>query len=335
MIKLTLQALVQVSVLSLLAASAIPAAAQQTATTGSAQAYPNRPVRIIVPFPPAGSVDPLARLAAQKLTESWGQQVIVDNRPGGNSIIGTQAVAKAKPDGYTLLYVTGTHVINAILLAPPYDAIKDFAPVASFINAELLLVVHPSLPVNTLGEFIAYAKARPGELNYASSGTGTSIHLKTELFSQAAGIRMHHVPYKGAAPAVIDLIANRVQLVFQVPMVVIPHVNAGKLRGIAVSGAKRLSALPQVPTLTEAGLPGVEMSNWNGFLAPAGTPREIIDKINAEIGRILAMPDVRTTLLSQGNEPMISSPAEFAVLIKADLARVAKIVKAANIKVEQ
>jgi tripartite-type tricarboxylate transporter receptor subunit TctC len=189
--------------------------------------------------------------------------------------------------------------------------------------------------VSTLQEFIAYAKARPGELNYASSGTGTSIHLKTELFSQAAGIRMHHVPYKGAAPAVIDLIGGRVQLVFQVPMVVIPHANSGKLRAIAVSGAKRLTALPQVPTLTEAGLPGVDMSNWNGFLAPAGTPKEIIDKINAEIARILAMPDVRTTLLSQGNEPMTTSPGEFAALIKADLARTAKIIKAANIRIEQ
>lgn len=335
MTRKTCNALVRGFVWSLLAATAIPGAAQQTSTTSSGQPYPNRAVRIVVPFPPAGSVDPLARLAAQKLTESWGQQVIVDNRPGGNSIIGTQAVAKAKPDGYTLLYVTGTHVINANLLSTPYDAIKDFAAVASFINAELLLVVHPSLPVNTLAEFIAHAKARPGELNYASSGTGTSIHLKTELFSQAAGIRMHHVPYKGAAPAVIDLIAGRVQLVFQVPMVVIPHAHTGKLRAIAVSGAKRLSALPQVPTLTEAGLPGVEMSNWNGFLAPAGTPREIIDKINADIARILAMPDVRTTLLSQGNEPMVSTPAEFSGLIKADLARVAKIVKAANIKVEQ
>jgi len=297
--------------------------------------YPSQPIRIIVPFPPGGSVDPLARLVGQKLTESWGQQVVVDNRPGGNSIIGTQAAVKAKPDGYTLLYVTGTHVINAILLATPYDAIRDFAPVATLINAELLLVVHPSLPVATLEEFIALSKARPGELNYASSGTATSIHLKTELFSQAAGIKMNHVPYKGAAPAVADLIGGRVQLVFQVPMVVIPHANSGKLRAIAVSGAKRLTALPTVPTLGEAGLPGVDMNNWNGILAPAGVPKEIIDKLNAEVARILALPDVRTILLNQGNEPMASTPEQFAALIKADLERTARVIKAANIRVEQ
>jgi tripartite-type tricarboxylate transporter receptor subunit TctC len=320
-------AVVTILASSLLAAGVTSVAAQQP--------YPSQPIRIIVPFPPGGSVDPLARLVGQKLAESWGQQVIVDNRPGGNSIIGTQVAVKSKPDGYTLLYVTGTHVINANLLVTPYDAINDFAAVATLINTELLLVVHPSLPVTTLQEFIAFAKARPGELNYASSGTGTSIHLKTELFSQAAGVRMNHVPYKGAAPAVTDLIGGRVQLVFQVPMVVIQHVNSGKLRGIAVSGAKRLLALPQVPTLTEAGLSGVNMNNWNGILAPAGTPKDIIDKLNAEIARILALPDVRTKLLSQGNEPMASTPEQFAALIKADLARTAQVIKAANIKVEQ
>jgi tripartite-type tricarboxylate transporter receptor subunit TctC len=313
--------------LSLVAAIVAPVEAQQT--------YPNQPIRIIVPFPPGGSVDPLARLVGQKLAENWGQQVVIDNRPGGNSIIGTQAAVKSKPDGYTLLYVTGTHVINANLLATPYDAIKDFAPVATLITTELLLVVHPSLPVATLREFITYAKSRPGELNYASSGTATSIHLKTELFSLTAGVKMNHVPYKGAAPAVVDLIGGRVQLVFQVPMVVIPHANSGKLRAIAVSGAKRLTALPQVPTLTEAGLPGVDMSNWNGLLAPAGTPKDIIDKLNAEIARILALPDVRSSLLSQGNEPTISTSEQFAALIRSDLARTAKVINAASIKIEQ
>lgn len=324
---MTTSATARALVASLLAAVAAPAAAQST--------YPSQPIRIIVPFPPGGSVDPLARLVGQKLTESWGQQVTVDNRPGGNSIIGTQAAVKSKADGYTLLYVTGTHVINPIVLSTPYDAINDFAPVATVIKAELLLVVHPSLPASTLREFIAHAKARPGELNYASSGIATSIHLKTELFSQAAGVKMNHVPYKGAAPAVTDLIGGRVQLVFQVPMVVIQHVNSGKLRAIAVSGAKRLIALPQVPTLGEAGLPGVDMSNWNGILAPAGTPREIIDKLNAEIARILALPDVRMTLLNHGNEPLVSSPEKFAALIRADLERTAQVIKAANIRLER
>lgn len=279
-------------------------------------------------------MDPLGRLIAQKLTQSWGQQVIVDNRPGGNSIIGTQVAAKSKPDGYTLLLVTGSHVINANLLSTPYDAIEDFAPVATLISTELLLVVHPSLPVTTLQEFIAHAKSRPGELNYASSGTATSIHLKTELFSLAAGIRMNHVPYKGAAPAVTDLMGGRVQLVFQVPVVVIPHVKTGKLKAIAVSGSKRLAALPDVPTLAESGLAGVEMSNWNGILAPAGTPQDVIATLNGEIGRILAMPDVRELLISQANEPLLSTPEQFAALIRADMARVAAIVSKANIKIE-
>lgn len=302
------------------------AAAQQT--------YPNRPIRIIVAFPPGGSIDPLARLIGQKLTESWGQQVIIDNRPGGNSIIGTEAGARSKPDGYTLLMASGTLLINANLLSTPYDAIKDFAAVATLVSTELILVVNPSLPVKNLQEFIAYAKARPGQLNYGSSASGGAIHLSTELLSIAAGIRMQHVPYKGAAPSITDVIGGQLDLVFQVPSAVISHINAGKLRAIAISGENRLTSLPQVPTLSEAGLPGVDVKNWNGLIAPAGTPREIIDKLASEIAKILAMPDVRATLISQGNAPLILTPDQFSALMKADLVKFARIIKEAHIKLE-
>jgi len=295
-------------------------------------AYPSRPIRIIVPFPPGGSIDPLARLVGQKLTEAWGQPVIADNRPGGNSIIGSEAVARSKPDGYTLLVASTTHVINPSLLSTPYDAIKDFAPVATLTKNELVLVVNPSVPANSLRDVIDLAKAKPGQLNFASSGSGTSIHLAGELFSHAAGVKMTHIPYKGAAPAIADLIGGQVQLVFQVPIVVMPHVKSGKLRAIAISGERRLAALPQVPTLAESGLPGVEMRIWNGLLAPAGTPSEVVQKLSAEITKVLSAPEVRTLLLSQGNEPFVSTPDQFASLLRSDLAKFAKIVKSANIK---
>ncbi len=308
------------------------------AVTGHATAqhtYPSRPIRIIVAFPSGGSVDPLARLIGQKLTESWGQQVIIDNRPGGNSIIGTEAGAKAKPDGYTLLMAGGTLLINANIYPNlPYDAIRDFAAVASLVSTELLLVVNPSLPVHTVKEFIALAKAKPGQLNYGSSASGGSIHLSTELLSMAAGIKMQHIPYKGAAPSITDLISGQLQLVFQVPSAVIAHIKSGRLRAIAVSGESRLIALPQTPTLTEAGLSGVNVRNWNGLIAPAGTLREIIEKLAGEIAKILAIPDVRATLMNEGNTPLILTPDQLSALMRADLAKFAKIVKAANIKAE-
>ncbi len=319
------------AVIRILAASMLMAVAAHAVAQ---QAYPNKPIRVIVPFPPGGSVDPLARLIGQHLTENWGQQVIVDNRPGGNSIIGTEAAVKSKPDGYTILLVGGTHVIVPQLLSTPYDPIKDFAAVATLISTELILVVNPSLPVKTLQEFIALAKAKPGQLNYGSSANGGSIHLSTELLSISAGIKMQHVPYKGAAPSITDVIGGQIQLVFQVPIAVISHIKSGKLRPIAISGENRLASLPEVPTLTEAGLPGVKVKNWNGLIAPAGTSREIIDKFAGEIARILAVRDVRATLISQGNEPLISTPDQFSALMKADLAKFAKIIKAANIKVD-
>ena len=319
------------TVTQILAVSMLMAAAGHTAAQ---QAYPNKSIRIIVPFSPGGSVDPLARIIGQNLTESWGQQVVVDNRPGGNSIIGTEAAAKSKPDGYTILLVGTTHVIMPQLLVAPYDPIKDFAAVTTLISTELILVVNPSLPVKTLPEFIALAKAKPSQLNYGSSANGGSIHLFTELLSSAAGIKMQHVPYKGAAPSIADLIGGQIQLVFQVPIAVVSHIKAGKLRAIAISGESRLASLPEVPTLTEAGLPGVNVRNWNGLIAPAGTPKETIDKLAGEIARILTMPNVREMLISQGFEPFASTPEAYAALMKADSAKFARIIKAANIKVD-
>src|SRR5438034_5972010 len=237
-------------------------------------AYPTKPVRLVVPFPAGGTTDLLARAAAQKLSEAWGQQVIVDNRPGAAGNIGAELVAKAAPDGYTLLMGTvGTHAINASLYAKmPYDHVKDFAPVILVAGVPNVLVVNPSLPVHSVQELIAYAKANPGKLNFASSGSGTSIHLSGELFKVMTGVQMTHVPYKGSAPALQDLLGGQVQLMFDNLPPSLPQIKAGRLRALAVTSATRAPALPDVPTVAEAGLPGFEASSWFGVLAPAGTP---------------------------------------------------------------
>jgi len=307
------------------------------ALAGSAvgqQAYPNKPIRIVVPFPPGGSNNALARLLGQKLTESWGQPVVVDNRPGGNTIIGTDVVAKSPANGYTIMLVVSTHVITPLLLSTPYDPIKDFAPVATVDSSELVLVLHPSVPANTLREFVALAKSTPGQLNYATPGTGGVAHLATELFSVMTGVKMQHIPYKGGGPALTDLIGGQVQLYFHSLPSAIPHIKSGKLRPIAVSGETRSPVLPLVPTFSEAGLPAYEAKFWHGVLAPAGTPKEIIDKLSTEIARILAMPDIKEKLASQGTEPFISSAEQFATLMKIDMARYARVIKAANIRIE-
>ncbi len=319
-------AVVRMMTLGVLMAFAHLAAAQQ--------AYPSKPIHIIVPFPPGGSVDPMARMAAQKLAERWGQPVIVENRAGGNAIIGTDAVAKAAPDGYTILVAGSPHVISASLLTTPYDAIKDFAPVATIAASRHVLVLNPSVPANNMQELIALAKSRPGQLDYASSGSGNTNRLAAELFSMLAGVKMQHIPYKGAGPAITDLIGGQVHLSFQIPISVIPHIKSGKLKAIAISGKTRSSALPQVPTFAEAGLPAYELAGWTGMLAPAGTPREIIDKMSNEMARILAMPDIKEKLVNQGLEAYISTPDQFAAMMKVDLAKFAKIIKAANIKME-
>ena len=303
--------------------------------TGSAQqAYPNKPIRLIVPFPPGGSVDPIARMIGQKLTDSLGQQVIVDNRPGSNGTIGTELLAKAPPDGHTLIHLgASTHAVNAVLMRKlPYDSVKDFAPVATVQRSNYVLVVHPSLPANDLLQLIALAKVRPGQLAYASSGNGNLNHLAAELFNMMTGVATHHVPYKGGGPALTDVIRGEVQMHFSVLISAIPHIQSGRLKALAIGGEQRFVTLPQVPTFAEAGLPGFDLRPWQGMLAPAATPRPIVDRLSAEVGKIVSTPEVRQRLLSLGMEPLVSTPEQFAALLQADMAKASKVIEVANIR---
>jgi tripartite-type tricarboxylate transporter receptor subunit TctC len=300
------------------------------------QPYPAKPIRLIVPFPPGGSVDPIARLIGQKLTEIWGQQVIVDNRPGGNGVIGTELLAKAPPDGHTLVHLgASTHAVNAVLLRNlPYDSVKDFAPIATVQRSNYVLVVHPALPAASLKQFIALAKSRPGEINYASAGNGNLNHLAAELFNMMTGVKTHHVPYKGGGPALADLVRGEVQMHFAVIVSALPHIRSGRLKPLAIGGENRFATLPDVPTFTEAGLPGFDLRPWQGMLAPAATPRPIVDRLSSEVGRIVAMPDIREKLASLGMEPLVSTPEQFAALLQADMAKAAKVIKVANIRLD-
>ena len=295
--------------------------------------YPNRPVRLVVPYPPGGSVDPVARLMADKLTQLWGRQVVVDNRPGASTIIGTDVVAKAAPDGYTLLLTASTHASNPLLFSNlPYDSVKDFVPVTPIYKAEFVLVAHPSVKANTLKEFIADAKAHPDTYSYASAGNGNANHIAMELFGMLTGTKMLHVPYKGGGPLMTDLLSGQVQLYFAVPITAIPYLQKGQLKALGTTAETRLPLMPGVPTFAEAGLPGFGMKSWLGVLAPAATPRPVIDRIAADIGRVFAMPDVREKLLSQGQIPWTTTPDEFAAAMKSDTAEFARVIEAANIK---
>jgi tripartite-type tricarboxylate transporter receptor subunit TctC len=305
------------------------------ASASAQQVYPAKPIRIISPYAPGGTTDILARLVGPKLTESWGQQVIVENRPGGNTIIGSEAMVRSPPDGYTLLSILSSHVIVPNLAPTPYDAVKDFAAVATIASTQLVLVLHPSLPARNVQELIALARAKPGQLNYGSGGSGTVTHLAGEFFNLQAGIKIQHIPYKGSAQALIDVMGGQIHMYFSPPIVALQHIKGGRLRAIALTGDTRLSALPQVPTASEAGVKGFEIKIWYGLLAPAATPRAIIDKWATEMARILALPDMREKLLSQGMEPFISTPDQFAALIRADLAKYTRVIKTANIKLEQ
>lgn len=298
-------------------------------------AYPSKPIRFVVPFAPGGSISVLARLVGQKLTEAWGQQVLVDNRGGGNTVIGADYVAKSSPDGYTILFAGVSQIINSNLIPNlPYDVIRDFSAVATVVRTEQLLVAHPSLPAGDLKAVIALAKSKPTQLNYGSSGTGSPTHLAGELFNIMADVKIQHIPYKGGGPAIVDILGGQIQLLFAVPISVISHVQNGRLRGIAVSGERRLAALPAVPTFNEAGLPDFQVGYWNGVLAPAGVPKAILDKLSSEIAKIVVMPDVKEKLASQGMDPFISTPEQLAALMKTDMLRYAKIIKTANIKIE-
>ena len=299
------------------------------------QDYPNRLIRWITPYPPGGSTTALSRLIGQKLSDHWGQPVIIDNRPGGNTMIGTDAAAKSAPDGYTILLGGNTQLVNAILLRPPYDIIKDFAPVSIIAKTNYILVVNPALPVKDLQEFIAYAKARPGQLNVASVASGSSQHLMGELFNILVGVKMQHVPYKGGAQGVTDLMGGQVQASFSNAINVIQFIRNGKLKGLAITGDKRVAIIPQVPTYAEAGLPSYDPKNWQGILAPAGTPKPIIDKMSAEVAKILALPDIVEKLANFGMEPYPTTPEQMAAQMKSDYAESAKIISEAKIKVEE
>jgi tripartite-type tricarboxylate transporter receptor subunit TctC len=299
-------------------------------------AYPAKAIRLVVPFPPGGTTDILARVAGQKITEATGQQVIVDNRPGAGGNIGTEIVAKAPPDGYTLLTDPGsTLTINPSLFTKlPFDPLKDFAPVTIIAAVPNLLVVHPSLPVRNVKELISLAKAKPGQLNYASTGAGQSTHLSMELFKLMAGIAVTHIPYKGSSPALTDLLAGHVSLMFDNMPSCLPHVKANKLRALGVSTLKRSPALPALPTIAESGLAGFEVSVWFGVLAPAGTARDVVNRLNAIIVQALASPDVRERLAGQGAEPVGNTPDQFTAQMQRDLVKWAKVVKDANIKLD-
>ncbi len=307
------------------------------ASAGAQQAYPpfpSKPIRIISPYPAGGTTDILSRLVGPKLTEAWGQPVIVDNRPGGNTIIGTEAMVKSPPDGYTLLCILSSHVIVPNLAPTPYDVIKDFAAVATITSAQLVLVIHPSVPAKNLHELIALAKAKPGQLNYGSGGSGTVTHLAGEFFNNQAGIKTQHIPYKGSAQALTDTVGGQMHMYFSPPIVALPHIKSGRLRAIAMTGETRLAALQGVPTAVESGIKGFVINIWYGFLAPAATPGAIVNKLSAEIARVMSLPDLREKLSSQGMDPFISTPEQFAALIKADHAKFARIIKNSHIKLE-
>jgi tripartite-type tricarboxylate transporter receptor subunit TctC len=319
-------ALTQLVVATLLLAIAGAAAAQQS--------YPNKHIRLISPYAPGGGNSLMARLIGEKLTESWGRQVIVDSRPGGNTIIGTSAAAKATPDGYTMLLAGSSHVIVPLAIDTPYHPIRDFAAIGTIAKYEQILVVNPSLPAKTLQEFIALAKSRPGQLNYVTFGSGSSSHLAMELLSMTTGIRMQHIPHKGTGPALTDVIGGHADAFLSTPSAAIPHIRSRRLRALAVSGQARSPAVPDVPSFSEAGLPGFEVRSWYGLVAPAATPKPIVEKVSGELARIVSTPDVREKLSTQGVEPYVNSSEGFTALLKSDMAKWAKVIKAANIKLE-
>lgn len=302
----------------------------------NAQSFPVRPIRWIVTYPPGGPTDVIARAVGSKLAAAWGQQIVIDNRAGAGGIIGTELAAKAVPDGYTLLFGTsaGLTINPALSNKLPYDAVKDFAPVSLLVLNPQLLVVHPSVAANTVKELIALAKARPGQLNYASVGQGSPNHLGMELFKALTGTAMVHVPYKGTGPALTDLLGGQIQLMFNSMPSVLPLVSGGKLKALAVGSAQRSAAIPDIPTVAEAGVPGFENVTWYGMFAPAKTPREIVAKLNREVVRILAEPEMAQRLAGQGAEPRSSTPDELAKFMQVESARWKKVIKAANIRLD-
>jgi tripartite-type tricarboxylate transporter receptor subunit TctC len=298
----------------------------------AAQEYPTKPVRLIIPFPPGGSNDVVGRMIATKLSERLGKLVVVDNRAGAGGVIGTELAANAPKDGYTLLFASIAHAINPWLYKLPYDAHKAFVPIAGIASSPNALAIHPDLPAKTLKEFIALAKAKPGELQYASGGVGGNLHLSFELFKQTAGVDLLHVPFRGGGPAVIDVIGGHTKALIATLTTVVPHVRSGKLRAIAVSAAKRSPALPDVPTFTEAGLPGYEAGNWIGIVAPAGTPDAIVAKLEKEIAAVRDSPEFEKQLVIHAAVGMRMSATEFGAYMEQEMAKWGRIVKESGIK---
>lgn len=310
-----------------------PADAQRSAS--DAGTYPSRPVRAIVPYAPGGGTDIMARSVAQKLSAAWGQQVVVDNRGGGATIIGTDLAAKAPPDGYTLLITSTSFVINPTTQSRlPYDTLRDFEPVTQLAFQPYVLVVHPGVAARDVKSFVALAKAKPGALNFGSTGTGSGSHLAGELFKVTGGVSMTHVPYKGMGPALADLLGGQTQAVFGTILPTLPHVKSGKLRALGVTSSRRSSVLPDLPTIAESGLAAYSATSWTAAYTPAGVPKPILSKLNTDIVRVLHAPDMRERLASDGAEPAGGSPQALAAFLRQEIAKWAKVIKAANIRTD-
>ena len=317
---------------STVAAAVFFAVAGAVAYAQSAASYPSKPVRIVVPFAPQGPNDILARLIGRKLSELWKQQIIVDNRPGGGTVIGTELVARAPADGYTLLMVSTSTAVNATLKKSlPYDTLKDFSPVVRLAASPNVLVSHPALPAHSVAALLKLARAKPGEIAFASGGVGTATHLAGELLCVMGKVKMTHVPYKGAGPATIDLLSGQVQWMFGTILPTLPHIQSGRLRALAVSDTRRVAALPNVPTVAET-LPGFEATSWYGIFAPAGTPADVIAKLNAQIAKLLSSPEISDQLQRQGAQPVGDSPEAFAAQFKAEVTKWGRVVKIAGVE---
>ena len=300
-----------------------------------AQSYPSKPVRLVVPLAPGGGGDIVARLIAQKISEPLGQTVIVDNRPGGSTIIGTEVVARSAPDGYTLVMATSSHGINPSLYKLPFDPVKDFSGIAFVATSPMMLTVHPAVPAKTVRDLVAIAKASPGKLNYASSGTASIVHLAGELFNLSAGVKTVHIPYKGTGPALNDLLGGQIDMMFASPVPTIPHVKAGRLRAIAMASTQRSPAMPELPTVAEGGFPGFEAATYFIVLGPANLPAAIVNRLHAEIVKAAQLADVKERLSSQGASVVGGSPQQAMAHIESEIARWSKVVKAAGIKADQ
>ena len=300
-----------------------------------AQGYPAKAVRVVVPYAPGGGSDVISRILAQRMSESFGRQFVIDNRAGANGIIGTEMVVQAPADGYTLLYVSSPHAVNPSMYRKlPYDTLKDLTPISEVAIASLLLVVHPSLPVRTVGELVALAKARPGQIDYASGGSGGSPHLATELFKKMAGVNLIHVPYRGAGPALTDVLAGQVQVMFSASASALPHVRSGRLRALGISSTRRSAAAPEIPTVAESGVPDFEAVIIFGLVAPANTPRAIIELLNAGVHKAMRIPEVGESIKTLGADVVLTTPEGFGNVIASEITRWGELVRALNLQVE-